>query len=206
MNELMKPSDILDKIIEIRNGDGKFSPTLPTINKRPIPNGVGSFNWDYIDGDIGCEQIIANGLVYFAWELVRRDRQTGIGCIHLSHIASYMFHVMRAMLNFYKMADFTGVIIGKISVCGVEGIEMNQEMGAGHFGFNSNIKGLQDSYYYDFELDTNILFNEFKFQNYFIEMVQKIYWSFGYRISDGWVKSYLKMQGWLIEEAVESVT
>ena len=205
-NELMKPDDILEKIVEIRNGDGKFSPTFPTPDKRPIPNGVASFNWNRLGGDIGCEQLNANGLVYYAWELMRRDTQTGIGCIYLSHVASYLFHIMRGMVSFYKMASFNGTIIGKITISSVEGVEINQEMGSGHFGFNSNIKGLQDSYNYDFELDTDILFNELKFQTYFIEMIQKIYWSFGYKISDGLVKAYLKMQGWLVEEAIENVT
>lgn len=200
INELMKPNDIFDKIVEIRNGDNKFSPSFPSIDKNPISNGVGNFSWERSNGKTRCEQVIANGLVYFSWDLIEQPKSLlNNNCIYLSHIASFVFHVMRGVLSFYKLANFCGVVVGKISVSGVEGVDIIQVMDGGYFGHRNPTTCLQDIYNYDFELDTNILFDEIKFQAYFISLVQDIYWSFGCRINENFVKSYLKMQGWLIE-------
>lgn len=198
--ELMKPSDILDKIVEIRNGDGRFSPTFPSINKDPITNGVADFEWRRRTGNIRCEQIISNGLVFFAWELMERDPQTGTGCIRLSHLSTFIFHVLRGVMNYYRLSQFSGVVVGYIQIDNVEGVEVKQAMTSSVFGFDDDITALQNKYYFDIELDTNTLYDMHKFQDYFIELIKKIFWSFGYKISDGFVKSYLKMQGWLVEE------
>lgn len=202
--ELMKPSDILDNVLEIRDGDGVFDINFPSVylEKNPIPDGIAGFNWRNRTGDIHCEQLFSNGLVFFAWDLLTVERETGEKYIYLAHIVSFLFNVLKGASNYYKKSGFCGSLRGLIKIDDVENVKIKQEITSGAFSFYDDFDGLLNMYKFDFDLDTNVLFNDGMFQTYFIDFVKKIYWSFGYKVRDELVEIFLENHKWFVKKNV----
>lgn len=201
VSQLMKPTDIKEKIQEIRDNDTTTRIDIPSLNQKPVPGGVACFEWDEGSGGIRCEQFYADGLVSLMWDLLRTNRYDGEESVHLVHIGSLFFHILKAVSNYYKISGFSGSVVARVSVDNVRGIRVKPEIGSGFFSYYENNEGLLNSYLINFDLDTNILFDKMKLQNFFINAMKEIYWSFGYDyINETTIKAYLKANNWLVEE------
>lgn len=202
IEELMKPSDILESVSKIRQGDFPIGFPHPQIEKNPIPEGIAGFNWKRMNGEIHCEQIFANGLVYLAWDLLTTVENTNERFIYLAHIISFLFNVLKGSSNFYRLSGFCGAVKCFISVDNVENVEIRQEINSGMGLFCDNSNGLLNNYKFDFDLDTNTLFDNQKFQDQFIEFAKQIYWSFGYEIRNESIQSFLDTRNWLVKNNI----
>ena len=118
--------------------------------------------------------------------------------IRLVHLASLLFAVLKATGNFYRIFGYQGGIKGYISLDNVEGVKLNGAIGHSLFP-RSDKEGLLPSYKFEFDIDTSLLNNNKASQEYFVKMVQEIYWMFGYEgIREDAIKAFLKDGGWLV--------
>lgn len=193
------PAEIKDKTMEIRDGDRTFQIHFPSLNTEPMPDGVMCFEWGEDDGTIRSEQLYSTGLVRFSFDVLNTDAEGYNKTIYLVHLASFLFAVLKATGNFYSMFGYQGGIKGFLSLDNVEGVKLDDTIGRSLFP-RDDIEGLLPSYRLDFDIDTSLLNDNKAFQDYFVKMVQDIYWMFGYAgLREETIKTYLTANRWWVE-------
>lgn len=195
---LISPLNLLDSLekIKIRS---KFGEEFPSFGMELIPEGLLKFYWRYYDGMIKCEQIYSNGLIFHSVDVLRPDNQ-GYLNISISRIASILIIFLKAMKNFYYFTNYQGGISGFIELKDVTDVLIKRIYSDRIDIWGENKKSLLSKYKWDLNLDTVILNNDLNIQEYIIDKIKEIYWSFGYRPENEKIyEDYLRDAGWLIE-------
>jgi len=195
---LIKPLDLLNQIDSLKIPAGRGNKGFPSSNMEPIPDGLFSFYWRYYDGMINCEQIYSNGLVFHSYDVLRLDNQ-GMKNIYLYDVFSSLIVFLKFLNNYYKQVKYQGSIVGSISLNNASDMMIRRIIPTGWRVWEHK-KSLLPEYEWDLELDTRILNDKANLQIYFIEKIQEIYWSFGYKSkNEELFKAFLKENNWLIE-------
>ncbi len=196
---IVTPRDIKERLTDIRDGDRTFRINFPSVNMEPIPEGVMTFSWREDYGGIHNEQIYSSGFVRLSKDVLNLDLETGYKFIYISHLISLTFAVMKATTNFYKLFEYQGGIKGSLSLKSTEDIYIKPVL-TGRETFPDDDKmGLLQHYYYPLELDTSILNDKKRFQDYFINLINEIFWIFGFEHPHpDTVKAYLESHNWLV--------
>lgn len=195
---LISPLNLLNSLDKIRVPASRGNNEFPSSNMDPIPDGLLRFYWGYYDGMIECEQIYSNGFVFHSIDVLRPDNQSRSN-IYLSHIFSLLIIFLKALKNYYNQVNYQGGVIGNILLKEAADIIINKIRPTG-WDVWGHKKSLLSEYRWDLELDTRILNDDLTLQEYFIEKIKEIYWSFGYKPEqDKLYKAYLKENGWLAE-------
>lgn len=193
------PSEIKNKLMEIRDGERTFRIEFPNLNAEPIPEGVMHFNWGTDDGSIHFEELNASGLIRLSRDVMNANRDTGYKGIYISHIISFSFAVMKATANFYKLFGYHGGIKGLISLNSAEGVFMKPILTGREMFPDDEKVGLLPHYSYIIDLDTTILNDNKLFQEYFINLINELFWTFGYEHPHpDTVKAYLESHHWYV--------
>lgn len=194
---LMSPSEIKRRILEIRDGDGKFYINYPSLNPQSVQGGVMTFEWGENDGQIKFELVNSYGLFALNYDVLRTDSNKAEKLIHLSHPTFLMFHLLKAASNFYKMCGYQGGLVGSLSVEGTEGISLNPEMSRSSFLIHE-VTGLMPRYEIPLELDTSIINDNKSLQEFFVQKVKEFYWTVGYGdIQEKLIENLLQKHRWL---------
>ncbi len=195
---LISPSEIKDKLKEIRDGDRLFDIHFPSLDAERIPEGVMNFSWGEDDGLLHCEQLYASGLIRLSRDVLSVDR-TNYHYVYLSHIISLTFAVLKAATNFYKLFGYQGGLKGHISLDNSEGVFIKPVL-SGREIFPADEKaGLLPHYNYPLDIDTALLNDNKLFQNYFINLINELFWMFGYDSPHpSTVKNYLEENHWYV--------
>jgi len=197
---LMEPHEIKDRLMEIRDSNGKFNIDYPSLNPESSLNGIRNFGWSKYDGEIRFELINSYGMFAFFYDILTKNISRGKKLIYLSHPAYFMFHLFKAATNFYKLCGYQGGLVGTLSITGVEGITLDQQLTNSMFP-DDGVVGLMPRYDISLELDTSILNDDHLFQEFFIKKVKEFMWSVGCgSISENQVKGMLKIHNWLVEQ------
>lgn len=195
---LMSPSEIKKRILEIRNGDGKFHIDYPSLNPQSAQDGVMTFEWGEDDGQIKFELINSYGLFALNYDILRTDLSEAEKQIYLSHPTFIMFHLLKAASNFYKMCGYQGGLVGSLSVEGTEGVLLNPETTRSLFLMHVDT-GLMPRYEIPLELDTSTINDNKSFQEFFIRKVKELYWAVGYGdIQESIIRNLLQEHKWLV--------
>lgn len=196
---LVPPREIKNKLMEIRNGDRTFDIGFPSLNAEPIPEATMNFSWGEDDGSLHCEQLYSSGLIRLSKDVLNVDRDSGYRHIYMSHIISLTFAVMKATTNFYRLFGYQGGVKGFITLDSAEGSFIKPIL-TGRETFPDDEKvGLLPHYKYSLDLDTALLNDNKRFQEYFIKLISELFWTFGYEHPHpDTVKAYLESHRWYV--------
>ncbi len=194
---LLKPSEIKDRIVEIRDLQRTPRMYFPDLNVWPIPQGILRFDWGESDGQIDCHQIYASGLVYSSTDVLMVDHESKKKLIYLSHVLGRLFQVLKAASNFYQIAGYQGGVEGYLELANTEDISL---VGFQHELFNRDLLGLMPSYQLNFsDLDTSKLSDPKAFQEFFENYVKEFFWSIGKPdLHESLIKKFLQDNQWLV--------
>lgn len=193
------PKEIKERLMEIRDGDRTFNIGFPSLNVEPIPEGVMSFSWGENDGSLHCEQLYSSGLIRLSKDVMDANRDTGYKYIYISHIVSLTFAVMKAATHFYKLFGYQGGIKGFLSLDSAEGVFIKPIL-TGRETFPDDEKaGLLPHYNHPLDTDTALLNDNRLFQEYYIRLIEELFWMFGYEHPHpDTIKAYLEGHHWYV--------
>lgn len=138
-------------------------------------------------------------MIFNSVDVLRPDKQ-GYPIISISKIASILIIFLKAMKNFYYFINYQGGISGFIELKDATDTVILRIFSDRIDIWGEYKKSLLSKYKWDLNLDTIILYNDLFLQDYIIEKIKEIYWSFGYRPEpEKLYKDYLRDAGWLIE-------
>ena len=158
------------------------------------------FEWGFNDGFILCEQLYSNGLIFYSLDVQRPDGQ-GNPSILTGRVATIVMLFLKVLNNFYNLINYQGGICGFIQLKDALDVVLLRMKSNRIEIWGQDHKGFLSEYKWDLELDTLILNDKFSLQEYFLEKIKEIYWSFGYKPEqENFYKEFLKESGWLPED------
>ncbi len=194
---LIAPADIQKSVDKIRFQNRGWSRL--SLSTEPMQDGLLSFWWGQRDGAIQCEQFYSSGLYFLSQDALRIDAEKNRS-IALYFIAAHLFIFLKTSRNFYQTLNYEGGVVGYARLNGAKGSLIKRIESDNFFNLEEDKGALLDTYKWNLEFDTAILNDDVASQNYFIEKIKEIYWSFGYQPNDDKLyKNFLKSNGWLIE-------
>lgn len=191
----VRPLDIEPIIYESRSRNTIYE--FPGLNNfESISEGMISFGWVRSDGEITCQQIFANGLVFSANDILRPSKNGP--ATHLGWFTGELYITLLGMKKIIEKFGYRGSIIGEISVENIEGVIISPITGTMWLGEEKTSAFNRRSW--QIILDTQILFDEDKLKSYVTEITRDIHWSFGYKdIQKKITTDYLVKEGYLKE-------
>jgi hypothetical protein len=160
---------------------------------RPIPYGTLQFHWGKVNGEVWCQQLYANGLVFRGIDILRVDEK-GTRRFHLGHVAVHLAWVLSLALNYFPALRYTGGIRGEINLIGVQGVEVVPIRPEGWWRDNSTVHPcLLDDHEWSLEFDTVLLQDKVAVREFFLRKLAEVYWALGFpSLSEPVVLGYLK--------------
>lgn len=194
---LITPLDLLDSLDQIRV-QTHTSQEFPPLNMEPIQDGLLNFDWNHNSGGIECGQLYSNGFIFRSIDVLRLNDQKDPH-VYISHIANLLMTFLKSLGNFHRRTGFQGGIMGLLLLRDVADVWMNK-IQPSRWNVWEDKKSLLPVYKWNLELDTSIINNELSLQEYFLNILKEIYWSFGYKPADDKLyRDFLKESNWLIE-------
>lgn len=192
----VRPLDIEPIITESRSRNNIYDFPSTIYGFKSTTEGMISFEWVRRDGELICQQVFANGLVFSAHDILRPTPQ-GLPIVYLSFLTGELFVFLTGMKKILQKFGYQGSIIGEISLEDIEGIKINpviQNM------FPETKKSVFNQRNWQLKLDTQILFDNEKLCNYITEITRDVHWSFGYNdIQKKITVEYLASKGYFSE-------
>ncbi|MFZ2882525.1 MAG: hypothetical protein WA019_05625, partial [Candidatus Moraniibacteriota bacterium] len=186
--------EIKDGIDEIRFGNGNF--TFPELNLSPSPKGIMFFTFLKHNSLIEFQQIFGQGLIQNKFTISVLNEDTGFKIVSLWRMAVRIFGVFQFAKKFYNKYGYSGVLIGRINLAGLDGAFARQLTPAGRDFWEKDRECLLTECNWDIRIDTNILNNEEDLKKYFINLLREIYWDLGFEnIMEDVVDDFLKQSG-----------
>jgi len=189
------PVEMKNLVQEYRE-ETRYYGSFPELNLKPFQDGVLARNFNK-EGHIDIQQLYSYGLV-------RRDKtlKTEVDVkkiAYLSHIAAFFGTTLKASGNFYKRFGYQGVLIGKLSLTGIEGVRIEQIQPHGWNGFWDDMnEGMLKSYSWPFEIETFELFDKDLCNKFIADMIKEMYWSLGMtHPTEELLQAFYKQVGWI---------
>lgn len=192
---LITPQELKDEIGSIR-AVGRHK-GFPSLNNKPIPNGVLMFDWAERTGAVASEQLYSTGLVHSVTDLLRVD-EDGYRRIWIASIAETVFIMLRVAAEFYQMVGYQGGVKGLATLENAIDVYFHPIVPTGYRYDGDLRQGFLSQYDWRFELDTQLLNDDKKFLDFYLETIREVYWDLGYEKFDPKVlEVFLKQEGWL---------
>jgi hypothetical protein len=135
------------------------------------------FNWNSRDGEIDCQQVFANGLVYTANDVLRSSPDQGI-YTHLAWFTSQLYITLKGAKNIFEKLGYQGSLVGYIEVQGLQGYKVHAIVQSMFGDVNISVF---DHRSWPINLNTRILANEQELKEFVVDISRDIHWSFGYK-------------------------
>jgi hypothetical protein len=193
----VKPLDLESVVAESRSRNNIYC--FPTIYHgfESMREGMFSFEWGRNNGEITCQQLFSNGLIYSAHDVLRVE--DGVKATHLGWFAGELFVTLSAARKVCRQFEYQGSIIGEISIDKIKDVlilPIPRSMWPGE-----EKKSMFDKMSWKLSLDTNLLSDSDKLKEFVTEVVRDIHWSFGYKDLQRSIKSEdLVQKGYLRED------
>ncbi len=193
--EFIRPLDIEPIILEARSRNAIYEFPANQMYES-ITEGMVYFDWSRGDGEVQSQQIFANGLGYSVHDVLRPTRE-GRPVTHLGWLAGEVYITLVGMKKILEKFGYQGTLIGKVSIDNIEGVIINPII---ERMFPDNKTSVFAHRTWPLRLDTRILSESEKLQEYVTELVRDIHWSFGYKdVSRQITMKYLFEKGYLKE-------
>ncbi len=194
------PKEIKNGIDEIRFKNGNF--TFPELNVIPSPKGIMFFTFLKHNNLIEFQQIFSQGLIQNKFTVSVLSEDTGFKIVSLWRIAVRIFGVFQFAKKFYNKYGYSGVLVGKINLTGLDDAFARQLTPAGRDFWEKDRECLLAECSWDIKIDTNILNNGEDLKKYFINLLREIYWDLGFEdIREDVVDDFLKQSGLSFDSA-----
>ena len=152
------------------------------------------FNWARDDGEVTCQQVFADGLIYSAHDVLRPTPDGP--ATHIGWFAGELYIVLVAMRKILQKMGYQGSVTGNISIENIEGVFVNPIIE--RMFRSENKRSIFKYQEWQLDLDTLILNDEERLLDFVTELVRDIHWSFGYKdVQQNITKKYLVEKGYL---------
>ncbi|MFA6047768.1 MAG: ATP-binding protein [Parcubacteria group bacterium] len=193
---LVAPKEIKDNIDSIRFRNGNF--TFPQLNVEPSPKGIRYFSYQRSREILESQIVLGQGLIQNIFTVSRKGQDEEPRIISLQAIATRVFGIFRFADKFYNKYGYQGVLIGSIEISGAEDALARRIVPSGmDFWDNDKIKdSLLSDYLWEIKIDTRILKEKDKLKKYYEEVLEEIYWDFGFEeFGEGVIDKFFKDSG-----------
>lgn len=168
---LAKPSQIKEKIGEIRSGE------FPDYNMKPIPEGIFHTAHGY-NGYVECQQIYSQGLISHSFDISRVNE--GVVYIPIFAIAGRLFRLLTVARSFYSKFGYQGSLEGFVELEDAKGVHF-KEIQSNRYIFRDDVReSLLEKYKWEIKLDTHILQDEKLLMEWFMNFLEGVYWDLGF--------------------------
>ncbi|MFA7327939.1 MAG: ATP-binding protein [Candidatus Ratteibacteria bacterium] len=153
---------------------------FPPLSMESIPEGLLNFYWNECTGLLDCSQFYATGLIYRIVDVLDAVAG-GEKRIWIAKIAILLFTVLKTADDLYRALGYQGELSGSLLLKDVQGITLKPIIPNGYYSGSEPRNGLLSTYSWKLELNTTLLNDGKRLQDYYIEKLKEICWSFGYR-------------------------
>lgn len=176
--QLIKPRDIEPVIQSSQVYNHSFSFPILAARWDSIQEGMCHFNWNRRSGEVDCQQVFANGLMFSLNDVLRTHQGYGT-YTHLSWFTSQLYITLKGSKNVLEKIGYQGTLIGSISVEGVRGHQVYPIIESMFRDENNHsVFALKE---WSIKIDTRTLSDENKLREYVVDLCRDIHWSFGYK-------------------------
>jgi hypothetical protein len=175
---LTSPREIKKSIkeLQIRNRYACF----PDISMESMPDGLFHFEHSSQNGDIECQQLFSNGLIYITVNINGTD-VNGRKAIDLGSVMAHIHIILEYAVKAFNNIGYQGLLEGHILLSNLHEKYIHKLEAPGWFHLSDHDKqNLLTNYKWDLHLDTNILNVSDSLKEYYVSLLHEIYWSFGY--------------------------
>lgn len=172
---LVPARQIKDRLHEFRVTS---HPDFPMLNLRATQGGVYGSDIRIRTGKIVCHQLYANGLLWhFSDDIVqiRSDRPQ----LLVSDVTYYLYSFLKSAQGFYRTFNYHGLLVGDLALKGIGQAMAHQLVPNGYHYFGDGAVVVKSNVQWPLELDTHIIGDESLLQDYFVELLERIYWDLG---------------------------
>lgn len=176
-SQFVRPRDIEPIIQESEARNSHYTFPSRQVNWNSITEGMITFNWNKHDGEIDCQQVFANGLVYTGHDVLRNDPQHGI-YTHLAWFTSQLYVTLKGAKNILTKFGYQGSLIGELKILGILGHKVYPIIESMFGGINTSVFEYKS---WSINIDTRMLYDDQKLKDYVTDASRDIHWSFGYK-------------------------
>ena len=175
-------------------------PEFPMFDLRATQGGVYGRQVSMRTGHIVCDQLYANGLLWHFSDDIVQNRD-GRSHLFVAHIALHLHSFLKSAQSFYRLFNYHGLLIGELVLRGVGQVTAHQIVPDGYTYFGDGALVVKSNVQWPLELDTHMLGNDEVLQDYFVELLERIYWDLGIeeRGAQALIQTWLKQAGLLVE-------
>ena len=175
--QLIRPLE-MEPIIEqseVRNNHYSFP--RRTDRWDSIQEGMIQFIWNRNNGEVHCQQIFANGLIFSSDDVLQSDQTIG-KFTHLAWFSSQLYITLRGARNILEKLSYQGGLVGLVHISGIQGVKA---LPAIRSLFNDERVSIFDEKSWPFEIDTKVISDESALRQFVIDLSRDIHWSFQYK-------------------------
>lgn len=199
--QLTTPQGLLRRIHEYCGKEYQYT-TFSSSSPETLPGGVASFGWNKSSGHVNCEQLYANGVSNLMSDVLTMNSETGTRSVDLGNIGVGLFSRLKVAQNYYRMAGYSGLVVGTIALTGGNGANSVPMQFSGIMYFPGNGKVRLNNYSWSFEIDTTVLYDDLSLNRLFAKLIRDISWSLGiHDVPQAVIDAVLKYNGWLASPA-----
>ncbi|MFA5080782.1 MAG: ATP-binding protein [Candidatus Paceibacterota bacterium] len=184
---LTNPKTIKDNFKNIRSVNESFD--FPNSDMNAIPEGLLYFKHGG-KGRVDCQQVYGQGLISNHFNNVNYDER-GARIIFISFIAGRLLKILKFADIFYSYFHYHGSLSGFISINNAKNVFVREILSE-----DDDNESFISNYRWEISTDTNVLKDPKQLKEYYMSLLQEIYWHFGYEnISDKLIQNFLKQNG-----------
>lgn len=177
--EIAFPSEIDSRVREYHSSGHNFD-EFPMDPLEAIPEGASFYSHKLDRISYISQQLYSQGLIYQK-SCVLEEGPSMANAFFVDYLLSKAYVVLISSQSFYKLFGYQGTLVGKLSLENANGLEAIEFMNSTF----RNIKTVLLSYYsWDFNTDTNVLFDTDKLLELVVELARRIYWDIGFKDFD----------------------
>ncbi|HRZ95397.1 MAG TPA: ATP-binding protein [Candidatus Moranbacteria bacterium] len=197
---LTTPKKIKDDIDSIRFRNRNF--VFPDLNVEPSPKGIRYFSYQRSREILESQVVLGQGLIQDIFTASRKSPDEKSRIISLRAIAVRIFGIFKFADRFYDKYGYQGVLLGNIEINGatdvLEDVLVRRmvPIGSDFWEEDKTKESLLSDYLWEIKIDTRILKEKDELRKYYEELLEEIYWDFGFEeIGDGVLDKFLEENG-----------
>lgn len=174
----VRPLDIEPVIQQAEVSNTHFSFPKRAARWDSVREGMIHFNWGRHDGEVDCQQVFANGLMFSANDVLRSHPQEG-KLTYLAWFVSQLYITLRGTRNILNELGYQGSLVGEMTVTGLKGVNVISALRS--MFRDEESPSVFDDRSWPIGIDTRIIADESELRKYVVEFARDIHWSFGYK-------------------------
>lgn len=188
---LMTPQDLRAQLDKVRIHD-PYKVPFPWHDPEPIPDGVLITGMKPESGEMICQQLHANGLIYECHDAVKPwnhlealDKPSVASVIlYENQIAARLWTILKSARLIYQSMEYQGGLVGYISLTGVKGMPIQHISPQNYIDLHGPQPILLPEYKWEFQLDTAKMNDDETLKQFFVDLVKEVSWGLGNQLNN----------------------